>query len=147
MATMTITHLCGHRVRHNLKGAGAVRKSAEAFDLSMCECPDCVAQQKIRPISGSDESESQETAMTEASIATTATGGATARRTIHRDATLLIQQPCASCNGTGADDEQHVCWACMGLATHTRRITLAELAEALGVALATPVIPSAASGY
>lgn len=77
----------------------------------------------------------------------TTTKNTTQRAPIRPDATLLIQQPCASCNGTGADDEQHVCWACMGLATHTRRITLAELAEALGVALATPVIPSAASGY
>lgn len=51
---------------------------------------------------------------------------------IRPDATLLIQQPCASCNGTGETSEGALCLACYGTRRVTVHVTLAELAQAIG---------------
>lgn len=42
---MTITHVCGHRRRIALRSVGAVKKSVEAFQLAMRNCPDCEADE------------------------------------------------------------------------------------------------------
>ena len=55
---------------------------------------------------------------------------------IRPDATLLIQQGCANCNGTGDLADGSICPICYGTRRVTLHVTLAELAAALGGALA-----------
>lgn len=72
--------------------------------------------------------------------------------TIRPDATLLIEQSCAACNGTGEASDGALCVTCWGMRYVTLHVTLAELAAALAAALATALpetvrVYSAAAGY
>lgn len=75
----------------------------------------------------------------------------TKRPAIRPDATLLIQQPCANCNGSGDLSDGAICPICYGTRRVTLHVTLRELSEALGGMLSETNRLysglSAASGY
>ena len=52
--------------------------------------------------------------------------------TIRPDATLLIQQSCGGCHGTGETTDGAICVTCWGTRRVTLHVTLRELSEALG---------------
>ena len=60
------------------------------------------------------------------------TKAAAKRTTIQHDATLLIQQSCGGCHGTGDLSDGSICPICYGTRRVTLHVTLRELSEALG---------------
>ncbi len=70
---------------------------------------------------------------------------------IRPDATLLIQQSCGGCHGTGETSDGAICVTCYGTRRVTLHVTLRELSEALGGMLSETNRLysglSAASGY
>lgn len=50
---------------------------------------------------------------------------------IRPDATLLIQQDCGACHGTGEASDGAICVTCWGTRRVTCSITLADLAQAI----------------
>jgi DnaJ-class molecular chaperone len=56
---------------------------------------------------------------------------------IRADATLLIQQDCGGCHGTGETADGAICVTCWGTRRVTLHVTLRELSEALGRMLPT----------
>lgn len=75
----------------------------------------------------------------------------TKRPAIRPDATLLIQQSCGGCHGTGETSDGAICVTCYGTRRVTLHVTLRELSEALGGMLSETNRLysglSAASGY